>query len=175
MGHCDCRRSALTFKFCKLKVTCWELFEPLLTIHRASVHLCSWMKGAELRAVMCEGVCVSSGRGDCTLFQHASFTYCLDFEGELSCMFDHRRKHNLRSPTVRQEEVKSSSSIHSLLGILVLWHFVMTNHTPGNGLTKKDCPTWWSVQTVPFCWFHSSSLLHTPQMQVALVTQAEQF
>lgn len=120
MGHCDCRRSALTFKFCKLKVTCWELFEPLLTIHRASVHLCSWMKGAELRAVMCEGVCVSSGRGDCTLFQHAFFTYCLDFEGELSCMFDHRRKHNLRSPTVRQEEVKSSSSIQSLLEILVL-------------------------------------------------------
>lgn len=78
------------------------------------------MKGAELRAVMCEGVCVSSGLGDCTLFQHASFTYCLDFEGELSCMFDHRGKHNLRSPTVRKEEVKSSSSIQSLLEMLIM-------------------------------------------------------
>lgn len=172
MGHCDCRRSALTFKYCKLKVTYWELFEPLLTIHTASVHLCSWMKDAELRAVMCKGVCVSSGFGDCTFFQHTSFTYCPDFEGELSCMFAHRRKHNLRSPMVRQEEVKSSSSIQSLLEMLILWHFVIDQSHCRKQARKIVPPDDLDEQ---ICWFHSSPLLHIPHMQVALVTQAEKF
>lgn len=131
---------------------------------------------------MHEGVCVSSGLGDCTLCQHASFTYCLGFEGELSCMFDHRRKHNLGGPAVLARESPIFWILSEPCGNVDLVTFL---HSHGkfandqahsrNRLTKNVCLVSFTRSPVPFCYSHLSPLVlasrHTKDKQVASATQ----
>lgn len=131
---------------------------------------------------MHESVCVSSGLGVCTLCKHASFTYCLGFEGELSCMFDHRRKHNLGGPAVLTRESPIFWILSELCGNVDLVTFLhshgkIANDQPhsGNRLTKNICLVSITRSPVPFCYSHPSLLVpvkrHTQENQAASATQ----
>lgn len=115
---------------------------------------------------MCEGVCVSSGLSDCTLCQHASFTYCLGFEGELSCMFDHRRKHNLGSPAVLAGESPIFWILSEPCGNADLVTFLHSHGKFANDqlhsrtrFNKNVCLVSIARSPVPFCYFHPSPLV----------------
>lgn len=131
---------------------------------------------------MCEGVCVSSGLCHCTLCQHASFTYCLGFEGELSCMFDHKRKHNLGSPAILAGGslifwILSEPCGNADLVTFLHSHGIFANNHPHcrNRLTKNVCLVSITRSPVTFCYFHPSPLVlasrHTKKKQVASPTQ----